>query len=68
MLHAKPTELVILSPADLEQYVFDELFTRTKEGREITPEYILSLQYIAKNISVMYQSNTSPYVHDAIEQ
>jgi hypothetical protein len=59
---------VIFTQDELEQYVFDELYHRTSEGREVTPEYILSLQYIAKNITKISQQECSPYVHDAIEQ
>ena len=33
----------------------------------MTPEYILSLKYIAENISNLYQSEKSDYVTDAIE-
>lgn len=68
ILWTKPSELVISSPEELEQYIFDELFHRTNVGKEITPEYILSLQYIAKNIANISQNNQSPYVQDAIEK
>lgn len=67
ILSTKPSELVILNPDELEQYVFDELFQRTKGDKQITPEYILTLQYIAKNISNLYRSENSPYVYDAIQ-
>jgi hypothetical protein len=68
VLTTKPTDFVVLKPDELEQYVFDELFHRTREGREVTPEYILSLQYIAKNIANISQSDQSSYIIDAIEQ
>ncbi len=53
----------------LEEFIFDELFQRTKDGREITPEYILTLKYIAERIGKLYQSETNDgYVSDALEQ
>ncbi len=68
ILTTKPTDLIILTSEELEQYIFDELFHRTRKEREITPEYILSLQYLAKTIANISQSNHSLYVQDAIEQ
>lgn len=65
-METKPTDIVILNPEELEQYIFDELFQRTKGNRNITPEYILTLQYIAKNISSFQAKAEGLYVNDAL--
>jgi hypothetical protein len=51
ILETNPDELLVLSQDELERYIFDELFQRTKVGRIITPEYMLSLQYISRIIA-----------------
>lgn len=33
ILQTKPNQLVILTPQELEQYIFDELFQRTKNNQ-----------------------------------
>ena len=67
ILRTPKNELVILTTEELEQYVFHEIFIRTKIWKKITPEYILTLQYIAKNIANIYASEKSNYVQDAME-
>ncbi len=51
ILDTEPDEMLILNPIDLEKFVFDELFQRTKRNNELTPEYILTLQHIARVVS-----------------
>lgn len=43
--------MLILSPGDLEKFVFDELFQRTKASNQLTPEYMITLQHIARVVS-----------------
>ena len=68
ILWVPKNELVTLTNEELEQYVFHEIFVRTRSWKKITPEYILTLQYIAKNIANVYASEKSDYVQDAMEE
>lgn len=51
ILDTEPDEMLILNPVDLEKFVFDELLQRTKKSNELTPEYILALQHVARVVS-----------------
>ena len=51
ILDTEPDEILVLNPVDLEKFVFDELLQRTKKSNELTPEYILALQHVARVVS-----------------
>lgn len=51
IIDVNPDEILVLSPQELEDYIFDELLQRTRGSRDITPDYIAALRYIAEVIS-----------------